>query len=26
VRLYQRAAAAGRVAPSGYFVFAYLVV
>ncbi len=26
VRLYQRAAAAGRVAPSGYFVLAYLVV
>lgn len=26
VRLYQRAATAGRVAPSGYFVTAYLVV
>lgn len=26
VRLYQRAATAGRVAPSGYFVLAYLVV
>lgn len=26
VRLYQRAAAAGRVAPSGFFVSAYLVV
>jgi predicted metal-binding membrane protein len=26
VRLYQRAAAAGRVAPAGYFVVAYLVV
>lgn len=26
VRLYQRAAASGRVAPSGYFVIAYLVV
>lgn len=26
VRLYQRAAAAGRVAPSGYFVLAYMVV
>ncbi len=26
VRLYQRAATAGRVAPSGYFVAAYLVV
>lgn len=26
VRLYQRAAAAGRVAPSGYFVLAYLTV
>jgi predicted metal-binding membrane protein len=26
VRLYQRAAAAGRVAPSGYFVVAYLTM
>lgn len=26
VRLYQRAAAAGRVAPTGYFVLAYLLV
>lgn len=26
VRLYQRAATAGRVAPSGYFIVAYLVV